>query len=68
MEKKTVQIPSISCGHCFMTIKREVGELDGVKWVEGDVETKAVTISWDDPATWKKIAETLKEAGYPAGE
>ena len=25
MEEKTVHIPSISCGHCIMTIQREVG-------------------------------------------
>jgi copper chaperone CopZ len=39
VEEKTVQIPSISCGHCLMTIKREVAELEGVKSVEGDHQT-----------------------------
>jgi len=66
MEEKTLLIPSISCGHCVMTIKREVGELEGVKSVEGEEKTKTITISWDNPATWEKIAGTLKEAGYPA--
>jgi copper chaperone CopZ len=49
-----------------MTIKREVGELEGVKSVEGDEQTKMVTVEWENPATWDKIANTLKEAGYPA--
>lgn len=66
MEEKTVHIPTISCGHCVMTIKREVGELEGVNAVEGDEKSRMVTIKWDDPATWAQIAETLKEAGYPA--
>ncbi len=66
MEEKTVQIPSISCGHCLMTIKREVGELEGVKSVEGDPQTKTVTFNWENPVTWEKIAHTLIEAGYPA--
>lgn len=66
MVEKTVHIPSISCGHCIMTIQREVGELDGVKAVEGDPMTKKVTVKWDNPATWEKIDNTLKEAGYPA--
>jgi copper chaperone CopZ len=66
MEEKTLLIPSISCGHCVMTIKREVGELEGVKSVKGEEKTKTITISWDNPATWEKIGGKLKEAGYPA--
>lgn len=67
MEEKTVHISSISCGHCIMSIQRELGELEGVASVEGDEKNKMVTIKWDNPATWEKIAETLKEVGYPAG-
>jgi copper chaperone len=66
MEEKTVNIPKISCGHCVMTIKREVGELEGVQSVEGDETSKKVTIKWDPPATWDKITGTLQELGYPA--
>ncbi len=66
MEEKKIHIPTISCGHCVMTIKREVEELEGVNSVEGDEKTKMVTIKWENPATWDKIADTLKEAGYPA--
>lgn len=66
MESKTVNIPKMSCGHCLMTIKREVSELAGVQSVEGDVAGKQVTISWDAPATWDKIAAVLADAGYPA--
>ena len=68
MEEKTVNIPTISCGHCVMTIKREVGELEGVKSVEGDENNKRVTIKWDPPTTWEKISGTLKEVGYPADQ
>lgn len=66
METKTVNIPSISCGHCLMNIKREVSELAGVKSVEGDVASKQVTVQWEAPASWEQIAATLKDAGYPA--
>lgn len=65
MTEKTVSVPSISCHHCLMTIKREVGEIAGVISVEGDVQGKKVTISWDEPADWEKIETVLKEAGYP---
>ena len=66
MEEKTVNVPMISCGHCVMTIEREVGELEGVNSVKGDAENKKVTVKWDSPATWDKISDTLKETGYPA--
>ncbi len=67
MESKTVYIPKISCGHCVMTIKREVGELDGITSIEGDEKTKMITFTWEIPATWEKIAHTLNEIGYPTG-
>ena len=40
MEEKTVYIPAISCGHCVMTIKREVEDLEGIQSVEADEKTK----------------------------
>ena len=42
METKTVTVPNISCGHCVMTIEREVGEVEGVASVKGEKETKRV--------------------------
>ncbi len=66
MEKKTFSIPNISCGHCVMTIKNELNELDGVKSVEGNPEAKSIDVEWDAPITEDKIIETLKEINYPA--
>ena len=65
MENKTFVVPNISCGHCVMTIRREVGALMGVKEVVGDVESKVVTVKWDFPASWSLIEGTLREIGYP---
>jgi len=68
MEKTTLSIPNISCGHCVMTIKGELGEIEGVKKVEGNAETKEITVEWDSPATVESIRSTLKEINYPAAE
>jgi copper chaperone len=68
MEEKTTHIPSISCGHCVMAIKHEIGEQAGVKSVDGDEQTKMVTFRWDEPASWNVIADKLKEIGYPSEE
>lgn len=68
MEKKTFLVPNISCGHCVMTIKNELGDLEGISKVEGDPGKKEITVQWDAPATLDKIKETLKEINYPAAE
>jgi len=66
MEKQTFVVPNISCGHCVMSIKDELSEIDGLKSVEGDPDTKSITVEWEPPASGDKIKEKLKEINYPA--
>ena len=68
MESKTFSIPSISCGHCVMSIKNELNEIQGIPNVEGNPEEKKITVEWDTPATLEKIKSTLKEINYPAAD
>ena len=65
MASKTFSVPNISCNHCVMTIKRELGELAGVDGVTADAETKNVTVEWESPATWEAIESLLTEINYP---
>ncbi len=65
MESKTFVVPNISCGHCVHTIQSEVADVEGVKSVKADQQTKKVTVQWDTPATWDKIEKVLKEIDYP---
>ena len=58
METKIFSIPNISCGHCVMSIKNELGELDGVKRVEDDVR-----ISGSGP-----LAGRIVFVSYTSGE
>ena len=66
MDTNTFLIPNISCGHCIMTIKNELSELDGVIKVEGNPENKNITVAWEPPVTLEKIKDILKEINYPA--
>jgi len=66
METVKFHVPNISCGHCVMTIKREVSELAGVASVEGDLATKDVVVEFGPPATRDGIKVLLDEIGYPA--
>jgi copper chaperone CopZ len=66
MEKQTFTIPNISCGHCTMTIKNELEEIEGIIDVHGDIGSKTVTVQWQAPATRDKILSVLGEINYPA--
>lgn len=66
MEKRTLSVPNISCGHCVMTIQNELRDLVGIKQVDGDSQNKAITVGWEPPTTLQEILDTLKEINYPA--
>jgi len=68
MASKTLKVPNISCQHCIMTIKREVGALPGVTSVEGKVDSQEVTVVYDGEGTLEKAIETLREIDYPPAE
>lgn len=65
VQTKTVTIPAISCGHCVMTIEREVSALSGVQSVKADEQSRTVVIEWNDPTTWDEIEDLLAEIDYP---
>ncbi len=65
MATKTFKVPNISCGHCVMTIEREVGELAGITSVKAEQSTKMVTVNWNEPpASWEDIRSLLTEINY----
>ncbi len=68
MATKSFFIPNISCGHCVMTIKNDLKEVEGVSRVEGDTKKKEITVEWEAPATLEKIRSTLKEINYPVAD
>jgi copper chaperone CopZ len=65
MSTITLSIPSISCNHCIHTITTELGTITGVRKVQGDAETKQVTVEFEPPATLEIIRDVLVEINYP---
>ena len=65
MKTVSYHVPAISCNHCVITIKREVGGLAGVSSVEGDSGTKDISVTFESPATHETIENLLDEIGYP---
>jgi copper chaperone CopZ len=68
MDKKTLHIPNISCGHCVNSIKNELEELEGIAKVVGDPGTKEITVEWESPANIESIKEILVEINYPPAD
>ena len=68
MQTKTYTVPNISCKHCTHTITMELSDLDGVKDVQADAQTKLVTVTFEAPATEQLILDTLAEINYPVAE
>ena len=65
MNTITYSIHNISCKHCVHTITTELSDLPGVKSVQGELDSKQVTVTFEAPATLDKIENTLVEINYP---
>ena len=65
MTAHTYSVPKISCGHCVAAISNELNEVDGVLRVEGDPQSKTITVELQAPATEALIKDKLAAIGYP---
>jgi copper chaperone CopZ len=61
-----VTAPDIVCGGCASAIKKALGGVEGVKEVDVNVETKAVTVEHEPAISRERIIEALDRAGFPA--
>lgn len=61
-------IPNISCHHCVHTIQSELSEVEGVKKVIAEVESKTAQIDFEEPATEEILKKVLAEINYPVEE
>jgi copper chaperone len=65
MNRTTLKIDGMSCGHCVKAVKTALEALDGVT-VES-VSVGAATVAYDPAvATPEKLAEAVNDAGYDA--
>jgi len=64
LSKLTIEIQGMSCAHCKKALETAIGQMDGVKSVEVDLEQNLATIDVEKENLKDKIRETIKEAGY----
>lgn len=66
MTTKTYSVPNISCGHCVMTIERELKFVDGLQSVKAEQESQNVTVEVASEDVLQQVEAMLVEIGYPA--
>lgn len=65
MEKVTLQVAGMSCGHCVKTIEGSVGELTGIVNVKVNLEKGSVDVEYNPKdVSLDKIKDTIDDQGY----
>ena len=63
MDRATLKIEGMTCGHCVASVKRTLQELQGVKVENVDIGT--ATVEYDPAvASVDQIADAVSDAGY----
>jgi copper ion binding protein len=64
MNKLTVTVAGMSCGHCVSSVRSEVGQIPGVTAIDVDVASGTVVIDSTGPLEEAAIRTAVEEAGY----
>ena len=65
MEKVTLNVEGMSCGHCVKAVEGSVGKLKGVSNVKVHLENGTVDVEYNaDAVTLDTIKETIDDQGY----
>jgi copper chaperone len=62
-----LNVPDIVCGGCANSIKNALGQTEGVRAIEVDVENKTVAVAHDETISREKIETILDDIGFPVG-
>lgn len=63
----TLEVPSMSCAACPITVQKALENVDGVSKAEVDMTSKSAVVTYDDAKTSAIVlADATKNAGYPS--
>jgi len=60
----TYTVSGMTCEHCVASVTEELCDLDGVRGVEVDLPSGAVTVTSDGRLDAGAVREAVEEAGY----
>lgn len=66
MSTSEYQVTGMTCGHCEMSVREEVGEIPGVQSIEVSHETGTLVITSAEPVDDAAVLAAVDEAGYEA--
>ncbi|MBS4190509.1 copper chaperone CopZ [Bacillus sp. FJAT-49705] len=65
MEKVTLHVAGMSCGHCVKAVEGSVGELAGIESVKVHLDSGTVDVEYiSNEVSLDKIKETIDDQGY----
>ena len=64
MSTATYTVTGMTCGHCVASVTEEISELPGVRGVDVDLPTGAVTVRSARPLDEAAVRGAVEEAGY----
>jgi copper chaperone len=62
--RSTYTVTGMTCGHCVSAVTEELTRLPGVREVEVDLTSGAVTVASDGPLPIDEVRAAVDEAGY----
>jgi mercuric transport protein len=67
MERVTLGVRGMTCGHCVAAVKKALGAVPGVGEVEVTLAPPRATVSYDpSKATVEALTRATEEEGYPS--
>lgn len=60
------QVTGMTCGHCEMSVREEVGELAGVTDIQVSAQTGRLVVTSEEPLDDAQVLTAVQEAGYSA--
>ena len=66
MASNNYQVTGMTCGHCEMSVREEVGEIPGVQDIQVSAQTGKLNVTAEDEIDDAKVLAAVEEAGYSA--
>ncbi|GAA8854306.1 heavy-metal-associated domain-containing protein [Helicobacter pylori] len=66
MASNDYQVKGMTCGHCEMSIREEVGEIPGVQDIQVSAQTVKLNVTSEGEIDEAKVLAAVEEAGYSA--
>lgn len=60
------QVTGMTCGHCEMSVREEVGELSGVTDIQVSAQTGKLVVTAESDLEDQAVVSAVEEAGYSA--